>query len=247
LKSIFKKEKVSVDNLDKLFTYGFFGILIGARLGHCLFYEPEYYLSRPWEMILPIDFPEEGGISFTGYQGLASHGGILGLAIALYLYSRKTKHPAIDTIDLISVVAGVGLGFIRLGNFMNSEIIGLPTTQAWGVIFEQVDDIPRHPAQLYEAFSYFLIFGIMMTLYSKMRDKLRYGALFGIATLLICIARFSIEFVKENHVDFEDGLPFNMGQLLSIPYIIFAVIFIVYGLRKTKRMAENCSESTPTN
>ncbi len=155
---IFKKENIPSENLEKLATYGIIGILIGARLGHCLFYEPSYYLSHPMEMILPFSFPAEGGIEFTGYQGLASHGGVLGVLIALYIYSRKTKHSMIDTLDLIAVVAGISLGAIRLGNFMNSEIIGMPTSKAWGVIFEQVDHVPRHPAQLYEAISYFLIF-----------------------------------------------------------------------------------------
>jgi len=102
------------------------GIIVGARLGHCLFYEPSYYLSHPLEMILPITFPPGGGVKFIGYQGLASHGGALGLLIALYFYSRKTKHSMIDTIDLIAVVASLECGFIRLGNFMNSEIIGIP-------------------------------------------------------------------------------------------------------------------------
>ena len=165
---IYKIENIPYENLEKLSIYSMIGILAGARLGHCLFYEPSYYLSHPLEMILPVTFPPDGGIKFSGYQGLASHGGILGLLIALYIYSRKTKHPMIDTLDLIAVVAGMSFGFIRLGNFMNSEIIGTPTTLPWGVIFERVDNIPRHPAQLYEAISYFIIFAIMMLLYKKM-------------------------------------------------------------------------------
>ena len=126
---IFKKENIPSENLDKLSIYGMIGILAGMRLGHCLFYEPSYYLSHPLEMILPITFPPDGGIKFSGYQGLASHGGVLGLLITLYFYSRKTKHSMIDTMDLIAVVAGLLFGFIRLGNFMNSEIIGIPTTK----------------------------------------------------------------------------------------------------------------------
>ena len=103
---IFKKENIPSEHLDKLFIFGMIGILVGARLGHCLFYEPSYYLSNPLEMILPITFPSGGGVKFIGYQGLASHGGALGLLIALYFYSRKTKHSMIDTIDLIAVVSG---------------------------------------------------------------------------------------------------------------------------------------------
>jgi prolipoprotein diacylglyceryl transferase len=236
LRWIYKRENIPSENLEKLSIYGMIGILAGARLGHCLFYEPSYYLSHPLEMILPITFPPDGGIKFIGYQGLASHGGVLGLLIALYFYSRKTKHSMIDTIDLIAVVTGLSFGFIRLGNFMNSEIIGIPTTKPWGVIFERVDNIPRHPAQLYEAISYFIIFGIMMILYKNMRDKLKNGFFFGFATVLFFIARFIIEFVKENQVGFEDGMTLNMGQLLSLPYLVAGIGFIIYGLLKTRKL-----------
>lgn len=125
---IYKAENIPYEYLEKLSIYSMIGILAGARLGHCLFYEPAYYLSHPLEMILPLTFPPEGGIKFSGYQGLASHGGVLGLLIALYIYSRKTRHSMIDTLDLIAVVSGLSFGFIRLGNFMNSEILGIPTT-----------------------------------------------------------------------------------------------------------------------
>jgi len=232
---IYKRENIPSEHLDKLAIYGMIGILIGARLGHCLFYEPSYFLSHPLEMILPITFLPEGGIKFSGYQGLASHGGVLGLLIALYIYSRKTKHSMIDTLDLIAVVAGLSFVFIRLGNFMNSEIIGMPTTKPWGVIFERVDYIPRHPAQLYEAFSYLIIFTIMLLLYKRLRARLKNGFLFGIATVLFFTARFVIEFVKENQVGFEDGMALNMGQLLSLPYIVVGIVFIIHGLLKTRK------------
>ena len=122
---------------------------------------------------------------------------------------------------------------------MNSEIIGIPTTKPWGVIFERVDNIPRHPAQLYEAVSYFLIFVIMMVLYRTMRDRLKNGILFGIVVVLCSTARFLIEFVKENQVAFEDGMAFNMGQLLSLPYIALGIGLMVYGIRKTKNSAQD--------
>lgn len=236
---IFKKEKLPPENLEKLSIYGMIGILVGARLGHCLFYEPSYYLSNPLEMILPISFLPGGGIKFIGYQGLASHGGALGILIALYFYSRKTKHSMIDAMDLIALVAGVTLGFIRLGNFMNSEIIGVPTTKPWGVIFEQVDSIPRHPAQLYEAISYFIIFAIMIILYKKKRERLKNGFFFGFATILFFTTRFIIEFVKEDQVRFEEGMTFNMGQILSLPYIAVGIGFLIYGLWKTKKSARD--------
>ncbi len=232
---IFKNENIPLVNLEKLSVYGIIGIFAGARLGHCLFYEPAYYFSHPLEILLPIAFPPDGGIKFIGYQGLASHGGVLGLLIALYFYSRITKHSIIDTIDLIAVVAGLGFGFIRLGNFMNSEIIGIPTTEPWGVIFERVDNIPRHPAQLYEAIFYFIIFTIMLFLYKKMGDRLKNGFFFGLATVLFGTARFIIEFVKENQVGFENGMTLNMGQLLSLPYLVIGIVFIIYGLIMTKK------------
>ena len=169
---IFKRENIPSENLEKLSIYGFIGIFVGARLGHCLLYEPSYYLSHPIEMILPIKFLNEDGIKFTGYQGLASHGGALGLIISLILYSRKTKHSILDTIDLIAIVAALGGGFIRLANLMNSEIIGMPTTKSWGFIFERIDNTPRHPAQLYEALSYFIIFIVMILLYRIKREHL---------------------------------------------------------------------------
>jgi len=143
----------------------------------------------------------------------------------------------IDTIDLIAVVAALGSGFIRLANFMNSEIIGIPTTKPWGVIFKQVDNIPRHPAQLYEAISYFIIFAIMMILYNKMRIKLKNGFFFGLVLVLIFTARFIIEFVKEDQVGFENGMTFNMGQLLSLPYIFVGIGFIIFGLWKTGKLS----------
>jgi len=233
---IFKKEGIPLDRLEKLSIYGMIGIVAGARLGHCLFYEPSYYLSHPLEIILPIQPNAVGGYKFSGFQGLASHGGALGVLIALYLYSRKTKHSMIDTIDLIAIVGAVVGIFIRIGNFMNSEIIGIPTTKPWGVIFERVDNVPRHPAQLYEAISYFVIFMIMIILYRKMRERLRNGFFFGLVLVLVFSARFIIEFVKENQVGFEDKMTFNMGQLLSLPYIVVGIGFIIYGLIKTKRI-----------
>lgn len=233
---IFKKENIPKENLEKLSIYGMIGIFIGARLGHCLFYKLAYYLSNPLEILLPIKFLKNGGIEFIGYQGLASHGGALGLIIALILYSRKTKQSIIHTIDLIAVVAALGGGFIRLANLMNSEIIGMPTTKPWGFIFERIDNIPRHPAQLYEAISYFLIFIIMIALYKTKRERLKNGFFFGLTLVLIFTARFFIEFIKERQVDFEANLKLDMGQILSIPYILIGIAFIIYGIRKTNRM-----------
>ena len=247
LKWIYKKEGLSSENLYKLTTYGIIGMIAGMRLGHCLFYEPSYYLAHPLEIILPVKFLDGGGFEFTGFQGLASHGGVLGFLIALYFYSRKTKQSMIYTLDLIAVAAGLLGTFIRLGNFMNSEIIGIPTTSFRGVIFESVDNVPRHPAQLYEAISYLIIFTIMIFLYKKMRDRFKNGFFFGLVLVLIFLARFLIEFVKENQVGFEDGMSFNMGQLLSLPYIFTGVGFMVYGLTRTKSSAHDTNLNPVAN
>ncbi|MTI30233.1 prolipoprotein diacylglyceryl transferase [Xanthovirga aplysinae] len=236
LGKLFKEEKIPQENLEKLSTYGMVGILVGARLGHCLFYEPEYYLAHPLEMILPIRFLPEGGFKFTGYQGLASHGGALGMIIALIIYSRKTKQSLIQTIDLIAIVGPLAGIFIRLANLMNSEIIGMPTTKSWGFIYTRVDNLPRHPAQLYEAISYFLIFLLLLTLYRSKRKKLQNGFFFGLSLTLIFVARFIIEFIKERQVAFEENMFLDMGQILSLPYILLGLAFIFYGLIKTRKM-----------
>ncbi|MTI22396.1 prolipoprotein diacylglyceryl transferase [Fulvivirga sp. RKSG066] len=219
---MFKKEKLLPENLDKLTTYCVIGIVVGARLGHCLFYEPSHYLNNPID-ILKI---------WQG--GLASHGGVLGLLLAMYLYSRKTRHSMIHVADLITVVAGLSFALIRLGNFMNSEIVGLPTTKPWGVVFEKIDLVPRHPAQLYEAISYLIIFGILMILYKTKRESFKNGFFFGLGCILFFSARLLIELTKVNQVAFEEELTLNMGQLLSIPFILIGIVFVIRGLRKTK-------------
>jgi phosphatidylglycerol---prolipoprotein diacylglyceryl transferase len=236
LNRIFINETIPADRLERLSIYGMVGIIIGARLGHCLFYEPAYYFSHPLEMILPIQQTSDGGYKFSGYQGLASHGGIIGLIIALIIYSRKTKESIIRTIDLIAVVAPIGGCFIRLGNLMNSEIIGISTNMPWAFIFVREDNLPRHPAQLYEAITYLLIFVLLFHLYKTKRGKLQNGFFFGLSVSLVFIARFIIEFVKEKQVAFEEQMKLDMGQILSIPFIILGIGFIVYGLVKTKKI-----------
>jgi len=243
LKGIFRNENIPIAHLEKLSAYGIIGIFVGMRLGHCLFYEPTYYFSHPLEIILPIQPTADGGYKFSGFQGLASHGGTLGLIIALIIYAKKTKESLIKTIDLIAVVAPLAGCFIRLANLMNSEIIGYPTTVPWAFIFVRVDNLPRHPAQLYEAISYLLFFGLTFYLYKTKRDKLQNGFFFGLSITLIFVARFIIEFVKERQVSFEDKMQFDMGQLLSIPFIVIGIGFIIYGLVMTKKNKLNAQNS----
>ncbi|MEO0725561.1 MAG: prolipoprotein diacylglyceryl transferase [Bacteroidota bacterium] len=243
LHGIYQRENLPEEDLEKLSVYALLGIVIGARLGHCLFYEPSYYLANPLEMILPIAFLPDGGIQFIGYRGLASHGGALGLLIGVYLYSRKTQHSLLKVFDLIGIVAALACGFIRIGNFMNSEIIGLPTGTDWGVIFARIDDLPRHPAQLYEAFAYLLIFLVIIALYKARKYRLAGGFYFGLVLVLCSSARFFIEFVKENQVSFEDQMALNMGQLLSLPYILLGVGLIVYSFKKEEDLTTDQSYS----
>lgn len=223
---LYKQKGLPLDTFQTLFTYSFIGIFAGARLGHCLFYDPQYFLSHPLEIILPVHFLPQGGWVFTGYAGLASHGGTLGLILALVLFCRKTKIHFLDILDMMGVAAPVAAGFIRLANLMNSEIIGMPSDVPWAFIFERVDMQPRHPAQLYEALAYFLFFLIMMVIFRKKKENVRKGFYFGLCITLIFTFRFFVEFLKERQVDFENALPIDMGQILSIPFIVVGLYFV---------------------
>ena len=236
----YRDRKIDEKTFEPLFFYCFFGILIGARLGHCLFYQPDYYLNHFWEMILPVKFLPDGGWKFTGYEGLASHGGTLGLIIALWMYCRKTKMHYMDVLDMIAVATPVTACCIRLANLMNSEIIGKPADVPWAFVFERVDMLPRHPAQLYEAIAYFIFFLGMVYLYKRGQQKrekasLPYhrGFFFGLCLTEIFVFRFFIEFLKEDQVDFESAMTLNMGQWLSIPFILIGVYFMCFHGKKT--------------
>ena len=226
VKWLYKDQKVKDAYFDPLFIYCFLGILIGARLGHCLFYQPEYFLSS-WthvvEMFLPIHQMADGSWKFTGYEGLASHGGTIGLMVALYLYYRKTGMNLWHVLDDIAIATPITACFIRLGNLMNSEIIGTPTNVPWAFIFERVDMTPRHPGQLYEAIAYFFFFFVMLHFYKRTSNEVGTGFYFGLCLTLIFTFRFFIEYTKDIQVDFESGMIFNMGQLLSIPFIILGI------------------------
>lgn len=227
VRQLYKEQKIKSELFEPLFIYCFVGILIGARLGHCLFYEPDYFLSSGKhivEMLLPIRFLEYGGWKFTGYAGLASHGGTLGLMIALWLYVRRSKLPIWQVLDNIAIATPVTACFIRLGNLMNSEIIGKVTDVPWAFVFEQVDMQPRHPGQLYEAIAYAILFFIGWYIYRKKSEKVGTGFFFGLCLTYIFTARFFIEYTKEVQEAFEASLPLDMGQLLSIPFIIIGIL-----------------------
>ena len=228
IQRIYKKEGVPIEDWEQLSTYIFVGAILGARLGHCFFYEPGYYLSHPLEILLPIQEGVDGSYSFTGFQGLASHGGTLAVVIAIIYYCRKTKTNFLWVLDRVVIGATVTAAFIRLGNLMNSEIYGKPTAGTWGFVFERDDLIPRHPTQLYEAISYLFIFGLLYYMYRSEKIKNRPGLLVGTCFVLVFLARFIIEFFKENQVSFEDGMSLNMGQWLSIPFVLLGLILVFW-------------------
>ncbi|WP_026449967.1 prolipoprotein diacylglyceryl transferase [Aequorivita capsosiphonis] len=232
-KRIYIKEDIPVANFEKLFIYIVVGIFLGARLGHCLFYEPAYYFQNPLEILLPIKKIGDS-YQFIGFQGLASHGGGIGTLIAIAIFCKKYKTNFLGVLDKIAIVTPIIAVFIRLGNFMNSEIYGKPTNGNWGVVFQRDDLIPRHPTQIYEAFSYLLIFGALLFIYNTNAKEKSNGLIFGVLLVLVFSARFIIEFFKENQVDFENQMLLNMGQILSIPFIIIGLILIV--TRKNRSM-----------
>lgn len=234
---LYKDQKIPDEKFDPLFIYCFVGILIGARLGHCLFYQPDYYLGSGKgiiEMFLPIHFMRDGSVKFTGYEGLASHGGAIGMVIALIIYVRRTGLSFWTVLDNVALATPITAFFIRMGNLMNSEIIGKVADVPWAVIFLRTDPMPRHPGQVYEALAYALLLFIGFFLYKRNKERVGTGFFLGICMTYIFTARFLIEFLKEIQEDFEASLPLDMGQLLSIPFIILGIICLIRSLSTRK-------------
>lgn len=235
---LFRQQKLTEEQFEPMFMYCFLGILIGARLGHCLFYEPEYFIPHPLEMILPMRQMADGSWKFTGYEGLASHGGTLGLMLALWFFARKVKLRFVHVLDNVAIVTPICACAIRLGNLMNSEIIGKVSNVPWAFRFFRSGEamqtadamgmpLPRHPGQLYEAICYAIFFFIGWAFYKKSMNqsgskwpRVGSGFFFGLCLFLIFTARIFIEYTKENQVSFEDGMLLNMGQLLSVPFVL---------------------------
>ncbi len=224
-----KREHLNPELADSIFVYGALATVIGARLGHCLFYEPGYYLSQPWTIITEI---RNGG--------MASHGAAIGLLIGLWLFSRKNKMPYIWSLDRIMIPVGIGGAIVRLGNLFNSEIIGCVTDVPWAFKFVRlfpgvaIENIPaQHPTQLYEALCYIATFALLAYLYyAKDLGRRRPGLLFGIGLQGIFLTRFCIEFIKLEQEAFEKGMLLDMGQILSIPFILLGIYIIYRALSK---------------
>ncbi len=232
LAKMWAHEGLTEKSFNSLVLYVLIATVVGARLGHCLFYEPEYFLAHPEEIIK------------TWKGGLASHGGVIGIMIAVWIYSRKVSHQSmLWTFDRLCVPTGLVAAMIRLGNLMNHEIYGHATDVPWAFRFienvnqwrlgaDPVFSAPSHPTQLYEALVYLITFGVCMWLYWRRDAQKHEGLIFGVSMVMIFVARFFIEFVKNDQVGFEAGMHLNMGQWLSIPFILVGIASIVYSLRR---------------
>jgi prolipoprotein diacylglyceryl transferase len=202
------------------------GAVIGSRLVHCLFYEPDFYLSHPLEIL------------YIWKGGLASHGGLLGVFISMYIFARNYNESYMWVVSRVAIPGALTAAFVRFGNFFNSEIVGLPSNVQWAVIFERVDFIPRHPVQLYEAFSYLAILLILVTLYRKVSPTFATKILPGVFLVLLFTARFLLEYTKTRQAAYTTDIPFSTGQMLSVPYIVIGILWIIWAIKtKNKKIA----------
>ncbi len=241
MKSFFKREKISTDLLDPMLYMLLICTIVGARLGHCLFYQPDYYLGS-WKGFLEIFMPWKGG--------LASHGGTIAILLGIWWYARKYgKKNGFDyvwVLDHLVIPVAFAACFIRLGNLFNSEIYGGPTDLPWGFVFERNGEtVPCHPTQLYEAGTYLLLGLFLMWLYWKKLDKTYRGIYVGIFLFVCFGSRFLIEFIKNDQVEFEANMTLNMGQHLSIPFVLLGIGFIVYACVKKLPARAVHPESAP--
>ena len=219
---IYKKEDRPIKEVDTLTIYMVVATIVGARLGHVLFYDPIHYFQNPHKIVMVWE------------GGLASHGGVIGVILTLYLFARKVNVSYLWTLDRISIVAALIFCMIRLGNLMNSEMIGIPTNLPWGFIFMSKDNIPRHPAQLYEAIHYLISFIILFWVWSRQKDRMKNGFLFSLALIIMFSFRFIDEFFKIDQVEFEDGMILNMGQILSLPFIMIGIVMLILTMGKKR-------------
>jgi prolipoprotein diacylglyceryl transferase len=226
MKKIYKNEKLSEDKLDSLFIYSVLGIMIGARLGHVIFYEPELFKEDFFSIFLPFRF--NPSFEFTGFRGLASHGATIGMVLSMYLHNKKVlKKTFLWIADRIVIPIALGAVLVRVGNFFNSEMVGHKTDSAFGVVFKSLgEDFARHPGQLYEAFGYIFVFLIVWFTYWKTNKKDKAGYIFGLFFVLLWSVRFVVEYFKVAQVDERADWLFNTGQLLSIPFILIGLYFM---------------------
>lgn len=222
MNKIYKYENKPIEELESLQMYMIVGIVVGARLGHCLFYDPMYYLTNPLK-ILAIN---EGG--------LASHGGGIGAILATLYYARKKKVNFLYLLDRLAIPTALFAFFVRMGNLMNSEILGKQTDVSWAVIFTRIDSLPRHPVQFYEAISYLSIFFLLGGIYLYKKGKVYAGLLLGSFFTLVFGVRFLVEFVKERQASYASEMFLSTGQMLSIPFLLTGIALVIYGMTKKR-------------
>ena len=235
MKKIYDEEKIPLEYLESLFVYMIISVLLGARLGDVIFYSWDYYQNHLIEILLPIrDTPT--GYTFTGFRGLASHGAVIGTLIGLYLYKRKFTHkPLLWLLDRVTVPIAIGASFVRFGNLLNSEIVGKYTNTNFGVVFlNRGESLPRHPAQLYEAIGYIILFFILKQTY-KSEYKNKPGFMLGLFFVGMFVIRFLVEYIKESQGGFEDLIPlFSTGQWLSIPFVVLGGFLMLRSSKTTQ-------------
>lgn len=228
---MFAAEGVPKAKAENLLLVLLISAIVGARLVHCLFYDPHYYLAHPLDILKVWE------------GGLASHGGALGMILALWIAHRRMELPFLWLLDRVAVTTALGAVFIRVANFLNSEIVGKPTSGSWGVVFDRVDPLPRHPVQLYEAGAYLIVFAILLTMYLRGRKRLAPGWLFGWFMVLVFAARFVLEFFKTPQAEYEAGQLISVGQYLSIPFVVLGIVMVWRARRGRHAVAPSAPQS----
>ncbi len=216
---VYTREKKDPAVLDNLLIYIMVGAVIGARLMHCFAYEPEFYLSHPLEILK------------VWKGGLASHGGLLGVLVALYVFAKKYKESYMWLLSRVAMPGALTAAFVRFGNLFNSEILGMPTDKPWAIIFAQIDMIPRHPVQLYEATAYLILLVILVAIYRKSTAVFATKILPGVFLTYMFVIRFLLEYVKTRQAAYTTDLPFSTGQMLSVPFILVGIIWIIWAFK----------------
>ena len=223
LQWVFKREGKDPVLLDTFLIYIMVGAVVGSRLMHCFAYEPAFYLSHPLE-ILKI---------WKG--GLASHGGLLGSVFAVWLFSRKYHFDFMWLLSRTALAGTITAAFVRFGNFFNSEILGKPADLPWSVIFARIDMVPRHPVQLYEAFSYLLLFTLLLLIYRHTKPTTATRILPGVFLTYMFIVRFLLEYTKTKQADYTWDLPLTTGQALSLPFILIGILWLLYAWKQIRK------------
>ena len=223
LTKIYKHEGKDPSVLDAMLIYVLAGAVLGSRLVHCFFYEPEFYLSHPLEILK------------VWKGGLASHGGLAGVLIALYLFAKRYHTSYMWLLSRVSIPGALTAAFVRFGNLFNSEILGLPSDKPWALIFIRVDMVPRHPVQLYEAFSYLIIFLLLIAIYRKVTPAFATKILPGVFLVTVFTARFLLEYTKTRQAAYTTDLPFTTGQMLSIPYILLGILWMIWAFKSAAK------------